>query len=127
MKARAAVLSPALLCAAAAALGLATGWLGVRQVRAAQASHVELTARRFAFSVRELHLKKGVPAVIDVTALDFPHGFNIPELGVRADLVPGKVVQVRFTPQKAGRFLFLCDNFCGSGHEEMNGVVIVDD
>jgi heme/copper-type cytochrome/quinol oxidase subunit 2 len=22
---------------------------------------------------------------------------------------------------------FLCDNFCGSGHEEMNGTIVVSD
>jgi cytochrome c oxidase subunit 2 len=30
-------------------------------------------------------------------------------------------VRVRVVPEKAGRFAFLCDNFCGDGHEHMAG------
>jgi cytochrome c oxidase subunit 2 len=32
---------------------------------------------------------------------------------------------VRVVPQKAGRFEFHCDVFCGSGHEEMSGILVV--
>jgi cytochrome c oxidase subunit 2 len=31
-----------------------------------------------------------------------------------------------FTPRKAGQFAFSCDVFCGSGHEGMDGVIVVD-
>ncbi|TFW29807.1 hypothetical protein [Duganella callida] len=51
--------------------------------------------------------------------MDFPHGFSVPELNLLADLVMDKPVQVRQKPEAEGRFGFLCDNFCGSGHEEM--------
>ena len=34
---------------------------------------------------------------------------------------------LRFTADKAGRFDFLCDVFCGDGHEDMSGTLIVDD
>jgi cytochrome c oxidase subunit 2 len=37
----------------------------------------------------------------------------------------GKPVQVRLKPDQVGQFGFLCDNFCGSGHEEMAGTIIV--
>jgi cytochrome c oxidase subunit 2 len=32
---------------------------------------------------------------------------------------------VPITPMKAGTFDFLCDNFCGEGHEQMSGQFIV--
>ena len=45
---------------------------------------------------------------------------------VRADLPPGKAVQVRLTaPTKRGSYGFLCDIFCGSGHESMGGTIDV--
>ena len=28
---------------------------------------------------------------------------------------------------KAGKFHFLCDNFCGAGHDEMSGFLIVEE
>jgi cytochrome c oxidase subunit 2 len=36
-----------------------------------------------------------------------------------------KPVRVKLKPERAGRFGFLCDNFCGSGHEEMAGIIVV--
>jgi cytochrome c oxidase subunit 2 len=32
---------------------------------------------------------------------------------------------VRLMPDKVGTFTFLCDVFCGSGHETMNGTITV--
>jgi cytochrome c oxidase subunit 2 len=39
--------------------------------------------------------------------------------------MPGQVTRVTLKPDSAGEFDFLCDNFCGTGHEEMNGEIIV--
>ena len=88
---------------------------------------IHLTAKKFEYSQQVLTLKKGVPVVIEITALDRVHGFNLPEFGVRADAVPGKVTRIRFTPTKTGEFSFFCDVFCGDGHEEMSGVLTVKD
>jgi len=32
---------------------------------------------------------------------------------------------LRFTPDKVGTFTFLCDIFCGDGHEGMSGTMKV--
>lgn len=46
---------------------------------------------------------------------------------VRVDLIPGKFVEITLIPRKAGRFHYLCDNFCGEGHDKMSGMLIVPD
>jgi cytochrome c oxidase subunit 2 len=76
-------------------------------------------------SAREVRLKKGVPVVLELTSLDVAHGFNLPDLGVRADVLPGLTTSVRIVPQQAGRFVFHCDIFCGTGHEELEGTIVV--
>jgi cytochrome c oxidase subunit II len=86
---------------------------------------IKVVARRFTFTPSEISLKKGVPVVLELTTLDVVMGFNAPDFGVRSDIVPGKTSQVRFTPDKTGKFTFQCDIFCGSGHEDMNGVITV--
>ena len=88
---------------------------------------VRITAAKFEFSNPEIHVKKGQPVTLVLTASDFAHGFDLPDFNVRADLVPGKPVEVTFTPDRAGRFVFLCDNFCGDGHDVMSGYLIVTD
>jgi len=86
---------------------------------------IQITAKRFEYSPKEITLKKGVPVVLEFTSLDRLHGFDCPGLKLRLDIRPGKVNTLRFTPDKAGTFPFHCDNFCGSGHEGMRGTIIV--
>jgi cytochrome c oxidase subunit 2 len=88
---------------------------------------IHITAKKFEYSQRTLTLKKGVPVVIELTSLDRVHGFNLPDFGVRTDVVPGKVVRIHFTPDKSGEFVYFCDLFCGDGHELMSGVLTVKD
>ena len=112
-------------------LGLIGTLVGARvgaevETRAANKERViKIVAQRYRYSPNEIVLKKGPPVVLEFTALDFVHGFKIPDMNIRADLPPGKVTQVRITPEKEGVYDFLCDNFCGSSHEEMNGRIII--
>jgi cytochrome c oxidase subunit 2 len=86
---------------------------------------VKMTARRFTYSPETIEVEQGVPVVLELTSLDRDHGFTIPDLALRIDVEPGKTARVRFVPEKAGTFLFHCDIFCGSGHEEMAGTMVV--
>jgi len=111
------------------ALGL-TGSLalgGVSLVAAAPKERViKLTVKRFEYSKKEIELKLGQPVVIEITSQDVPHGFSVPDFKVRADVVlPGKMTRVRFTPDRTGTFIYLCDIFCGTDHEKVEGRFIV--
>lgn len=93
--------------------------------QAAQPQVVTLVAQRFHYTPNEFSVKAGQPVVLEFSSLDFVHGFNIPDLKLRADLPPGVVTRVRFTVDKPGSYDFLCDNFCGDKHEEMSGRMLV--
>src|ERR1043165_357753 len=86
---------------------------------------VHLTAKKFEFTPAEITLRKGEPVVIEIKSEDVKHGFSLPDFKIRASIEPGKTSTVRFTPDKAGRFTFACDVFCGDGHEDMSGRLTV--
>jgi cytochrome c oxidase subunit II len=86
---------------------------------------IRVEAKRFSYTPAELTLKKGEPVVFELTSADVLMGFNLPDFNLRADIVPDKVTRVRFVPEKTGTFTFVCDIFCGSGHEEMSGKLTV--
>jgi cytochrome c oxidase subunit 2 len=88
---------------------------------------IAMTARRFRYEPSEVILKVGEAVVIEVTSLDLVHGLNIPDLKQRFDLVPGRLTRIPLMPMKAGVIEFVCDNFCGDGHEEMHGRFVVQD
>ena len=86
---------------------------------------VHVTAKKFEFSPSTITLKRGVPVVLEIRSLDRRHGFQIKDLGVDEEIAPDKPTLVRLLPDKAGTFEFHCDVFCGSGHEEMAGRIVV--
>ena len=104
---------------------LIAGAFSIAALAASPEQVIKITAKRFEYNPKEITLKKGVPVVLEFTSLDRLHGFKCAELGVRADIKPGQVTRVSVNPQKVGDFEFHCDNFCGSGHGNMTGVIHV--
>ena len=86
---------------------------------------IHVTARKFVFLPGEITLKQGVPVVLEFVSADVVMGFSAPDLKVRADIIPGQVARVRLVPQQVGSFDFVCDIFCGDGHEGMSGKIHV--
>lgn len=86
---------------------------------------IKITAQKFKYTPNQIVLKKGQATVLEITSVDFIHGFNLPDLKIRADLIPGRVTKVELKIDKEGVYEFLCDNFCGDGHEEMSGKITV--
>ncbi len=97
----------------------------MRPALAEEGRVIKIEARKFRFAPDLIEMKVGEAVVLELTALDFVHGFSIPEWRMRTDLVIGQPVRMRLSPDLPGRFTFLCDNFCGSGHEGMNGMIVV--
>ncbi len=103
------------------------GTQAVAQTAETAETAIPIRAKRFEYTPKEIVLKKGVPVILELTSEDVLHGFNLPDLNIRADVVPGQVARVRIVPDKTGTFSFHCDNFCGVGHEQMEGVITVID
>ena len=115
------------IAAAAMILGMGVAGAYVAATPSPSEQVIKVTARRFTYTPNEIRLKKGVPVILEFTTEDVLMGFSVPDLGVRADIVPGQVTRVRIVPDKTGTFIFLCDIFCGSGHENMNGIFVVSE
>ena len=92
---------------------------------AAQEKVIRVTAEKFKFIPAVIDLKLGEPVVLELTTLDRKHGFQVPDLNIDETIEPGKPTLVRIVPAKAGTFHFHCSIFCGSGHEDMAGEIVV--
>ncbi len=91
----------------------------------AAATVIQVSAKRFEFTPAVIELKAGVPIVLELTSTDRKHGFKVPDLKIDEVIEPGKVTRVSITPERAGTYEFHCSVFCGSGHEEMSGQIVV--
>jgi cytochrome c oxidase subunit 2 len=104
---------------------VAAGGYFVAQSAQPQGRVIKITAQRFTYDPPEIGVKKGEPVILEFRTADVFMGFNLPDFKTRADIVPGKTTRLRLVPDKTGSFVFLCDVFCGIGHENMSGTLTV--
>ena len=81
---------------------------------------------KLANPVSEMHIPVDTPVTVHVTARDVIHGFWIPEIRVKQDMVPGLINTVRFTPTKIGVYPIICTSYCGIAHGGMHSAVHID-
>jgi cytochrome c oxidase subunit 2 len=86
---------------------------------------IAIKAKRFEYKPNRITLPVGQAAELHIQSLDVLHGFYIPRLNIRADLVPGKTSVVLLPPLQSGEYPFVCDIFCGMKHDHMQGRLIV--
>jgi cytochrome c oxidase subunit 2 len=111
--------------AMSAAGALALSSVAALALAAPKVRVIKVVAKKFTYVPNEIHMKQGETVVLQLSAPEVPMGFSLPDFSMRADVVPGKVASLRITPDKTGSFIFLCDVFCGTGHEDMNGMLVV--
>ena len=97
------------------------------RTRAQDPKVINITAKRFEFSPNQITLKKGEPVKLLLTSADVTHGFFVRQLKIDEVIEPGKTTEVTVTPEKAGRFLTICDHFCGAGHGGMSMTIVVEE
>jgi heme/copper-type cytochrome/quinol oxidase subunit 2 len=70
----------------------------------------------------------GAVVQINVTGADVIHSFNIPQLGVRIDAIPGRTNQFAFSVPNAApgtQYLIQCTEFCGEFHGTMRSFLVI--
>jgi len=95
----------------------------------AQASEprvIEITARRFAFEPAEVEAAVGERLQLVVRSGDGVHGIEIKKFKLKREIPRGgEPVTIDFTPDSEGRYPILCSEYCGNGHDDMTGMLIV--
>ena len=70
----------------------------------------------------------GAEVQVNVTGADVIHSFNIPQLGVRIDAIPGRTNHFAFTVPNAPvgtSYLIQCTEFCGAFHGTMRSKLVI--
>ena len=80
---------------------------------------------RFSFDPDTITVSKGDKVVVNATAVDTSHGFNLPDFGVNLVVPKGQTLSTTFIADKVGTFTFSCSVYCGGGHTDMAGKLIV--
>ncbi len=65
------------------------------------------------------------PIEVILRTKDVTHAFNVPELRLKLDTVPGLLGRLHFTADKTGVFELACAELCGLGHYKMRSFLEV--
>jgi cytochrome c oxidase subunit II len=65
------------------------------------------------------------PVELLVRSQDVVHNFFVRELRLQQDAVPGMLIPMHFTADRAGRYEIVCTQLCGQGHNAMRSFLNV--
>ena len=88
---------------------------------------IEVVARRFAFEPARIDVKEGERIRLVLTSADGVHGAEIKKFKVNRNIPRGgEAVTIEFVANAPGQFPILCSEYCGNGHDEMKGMLVVE-
>jgi cytochrome c oxidase subunit 2 len=77
-------------------------------------------------TINDLHVPINKPVRFVMTSEDVLHDFFVPNMRVKADVIPGRYTEVWFTPTELGKTFFTCAEYCGKDHSGMRGTLTID-
>ena len=87
---------------------------------------VNVIAKRFEFEPSTITVAVGQPVRLMVRSEDGVHGLEIKKFKVNKDIPRGgEAVIINFTPNAVGEFPIMCSEYCGDGHDDMRGTLVV--
>ncbi|MDO8626605.1 MAG: cupredoxin domain-containing protein [Candidatus Magasanikbacteria bacterium] len=84
-----------------------------------------VTAKTWEFTPSVITVNQGDQVRLEIKSLDVTHSFSLPDFNIKITLEPGVPQTVEFTADKTGEFVFACRVYCGDGHADMKGRLIV--
>lgn len=91
-----------------------------------QLRYVDPASGREVAAANEIHVPAGRTVVFGLNSGDVIHSFWVPELAGKADMIPGRVQQLRVRADRPGVHRGQCAEFCGGQHAQMALHVVVD-
>jgi cytochrome c oxidase subunit 2 len=98
----------------------------VRTLAHGEPREIPVVVQRFAFEPARIEVTEGERIRLVVTSADGVHGLEIKKFKVNKK-VPrgGEMITIDFVASAPGEFPILCSEYCGNGHEEMKGMLVV--
>lgn len=89
-------------------------------------AHILAQAQPWKFVPAEITVPAGSTVTFYLTSADVQHGFKLQDTNINVMILPGQVSKMTVTFDKPGEYPFVCHEYCGVGHQNMFGKVIVE-
>jgi cytochrome c oxidase subunit 2 len=86
---------------------------------------IEVVAKRFTFEPARVEVTEGEHVRLVVKSGDGVHGVEIKKFKINKKVPRGGEATIDFVASAAGEFPIMCSEYCGEGHEDMKGMLVV--
>jgi cytochrome c oxidase subunit 2 len=86
---------------------------------------VTLVAARYGFYPPRIEVPVDTPVTFRMASADVLHGVHVPFTNLTTMIVPGYVSEVTTSFPRTGEYSFLCNEYCGLGHDSMWSRLVV--
>jgi cytochrome c oxidase subunit 2 len=88
--------------------------------------HIVVVMKKYSIEPAVIKVKSGSNVDLEVTTADVQHGFDVPQLGIKEPVQPGKPAHVKFKAPGKGEYQVICGIICGPHHDDMTAKLIVE-
>ena len=102
------------------------GELGLRQT-GPNSYDLRMMAQVYSFQPSDVRVPAGAEITFYVTSPDVLHGFHLEGTNINVTAIPGEIATVKHTFKEPGTFRLICNEYCGIGHQDMLGQIVVEE
>ena len=98
-------------------------------VRAAHGEPIYVLATQYSFTPNTVRLAAGEQYELQMLSKDVVHAFSVQMGGTsyNAVVMPKMVTALKLKPSKPGKYLVVCNEYCGIGHDYMYFSIVVEE
>ena len=86
---------------------------------------VYIIAVQFAYFPSEIEVPADSTVTFHLTSEDVIHSFSVVGTNANTMVIPGEVATLTVETDEPGEYGILCSEYCGSGHHDMEGKLVV--
>ncbi|GAB4457312.1 MAG: cytochrome c oxidase subunit II [Anaerolineae bacterium] len=89
-------------------------------------AYILAQASPWKFSPAEIRVPVGATVTFYITSADVQHGFDLYNTNINMMALPGQISKLTVTFDTPGEYPYVCHEYCGVGHQNMYGKIIVE-
>ncbi len=87
---------------------------------------VYILGQAWSYQPAQITIPKGATVTFYVTSKDVIHGFDLQGTNINMMIIPGQISTLTATFDTPGEYKFICNEYCGIGHQTMFGTLVVE-
>jgi cytochrome c oxidase subunit 2 len=88
--------------------------------------HIQVVMKKYTIEPAVIKVKSGSNVELEITTADVQHGFDVPQLGIKEPVQPGRAAHIKFKAPAKGEYQVACGVICGPHHDDMAAKLVVE-